>query len=56
MPTIVWLSSEEQVLTFILYMYILIVPSFQCDVFLQHIDLGLTIQSRVRKGEGGRQG
>lgn len=33
MPMIVWLSSEEQVLTFILYMYILIVPSFQCDVF-----------------------
>jgi len=32
MPTIVWLSSAELVLTFILYMYILIVPAFQCDV------------------------
>lgn len=59
MPMIVWLSSEEQVLTFILYMYILIVPSFQCDgffFFLQHIDLGLIIQSGVRRGERGREG
>lgn len=40
-------------------MYILIVPSFQCDgffVFLQHIDLGLIIQSGGERGrEGGEQ-